>query len=142
MILGWAVTSKAATIRHYKADHCYGDSIAVGTCAYLHIPTTAHKNLGSCAIADFVSTRPFDHVVISAGINDQGLCVLPLRSKVHAQRVIWIIPAPINSGRAMVLQSMRIGDRFVTYACAGGCTKRNFHPASYAVVAAAVRRQW
>lgn len=125
------------------ADIVIGDSIALGTGHAMGLPTVARSGAGSCEIADWTPRRGrYGHAVISAGINDQGLCVLALRAALRAKRVIWILPAPINAGRSMVLAVMRKGDRSVSYRCAGPCTKANFHPASYAVVAASVRRVW
>lgn len=138
------VGSLAMCTHAFSADLALGDSIALGTGHALRMPTQAVTGAGSCAIADWRHRGSYGHVVISAGINDSGLCVLAVRASVRAMRVIWILPAPINGGREMVLQSMRIGDRFVSYTCPGkhGCTRSNFHPASYAAVARAVRRQW
>lgn len=126
----------------HARDLAVGDSIALGTGHALHVPTRAKVGAGSCAIADRMPRGAYDRVVISAGINDQGLCVQAVRAAVHARRVTWILPAPINGGRAMVLAVMRLGDRSVSYACAGGCSRSNFHPASYAVLARAVRASW
>ena len=123
-------------------DAAVGDSIALGTGHALHISTYARVNAGSCEIVRRVPRARYTHLVISAGINDNGACVAAVRARAKARIVIWILPAPINAGRAAVLAAMRPGDRSVSYACAGGCTKSNFHPASYAVVAKAIRNIW
>lgn len=119
-----------------------GDSIALGVGHALHAPTIARVGASSCWVLRHVPRRRYDRVVLSAGINDGGGCVAALRASVDAREVIWVLPAPINAGRAAVERAMRPGDRAVTYACYGGCTKTNFHPGSYAKVAAAVRRVW
>ena len=126
------------------ADLVAGDSIARGTGhAMTGVVIRARTSAGSCRIAKFGTwRRAWNHVVLSAGINDDGACVAALRARVKAQRVIWVLPAPINRGRAAVQAAMQPGDRAVSYACAGGCTKSNFHPASYAAVARDVRGQW
>ena len=124
------------------ADLAVGDSIAVGTGQALGVHTVARQNMGSCWIAGRVPGGSWDHAVISSGINDGGGCNALVRARVHAHVVTWILPAPINAGRGATLRAMRPGDRAVSYACAGGCSKTNFHPASYGVVAQAVRRSW
>ena len=121
-----------------------GDSIMVGTGHALGIPTYAKKSMGSCWIKNHVPLGHFDHAAISAGINDApGPCLVQIRQKLNARIVTWILPAPINSARAHVIAvSQQWGDRTVSYSCLGGCTKSNFHPASYAEVANAVRSTW
>jgi hypothetical protein len=131
----WAVTA-------YARDLVLGDSIAVGTGHALHEPTVALSGASSCWALRHAPKGAYDHVVISAGINDGGGCVARLRARVDARRVIWVLPAPINAGRAAVLAAMRPGDRAISYACRGGCTRSNFHPASYPAVARAVRGVW
>jgi hypothetical protein len=124
-------------------DLALGDSIALGTGHALGLPTVARKGAGSCRIARWGALRgSYGHVILSAGINDGGGCVASLRGRLQAKEVIWVLPAPINSGRVAVLRAMHPGDRAVTYACRGGCTRTNFHPGSYRDVAAAVRRVW
>lgn len=124
------------------ADLALGDCIALGTGHALRIPTQAKVSASSCRIADWRHGGSYNHVVISAGINDDGLCVQAVRASVRAKRVIWILPAPINDARSMVLASMRKGDRSVSYVCPGGCSKRSFHPKSYGVLASDIRRIW
>jgi len=126
------------------ADLALGDSIALGTGEALGVPTIARQSMGSCWIMDQTPTGYFDHVVVSAGINDPpGPCLNAIRAHLRAGAVVWILPAAINRARASVAAVASLwGDRTVSYACAGGCTKYNFHPASYATVAAAVRTAW
>jgi hypothetical protein len=121
-----------------------GDSIALGTGHALGIPTTARSGAGSCKIMSWVTRRHFDHVVLSAGINDNGKCVAALRARIHAEHVIEIIPADINHAAFAVWNSVKVyGDKYVVYECPGArCTRKNFHPASYQELAAAVRRVW
>lgn len=140
VILATTITTITTT---RGADIALGDSIALGTGHALHLPTVARVGAGSCEIAGWVPRRGgFAHVVLSAGINDSGRCVAGLRNALRAKRVIWILPAPINGGRAAVSRAMHPGDGAVNYTCKGGCTRSNFHPASYAKVASAVRRVW
>lgn len=126
------------------ADIVIGDSIAVGAGRALGIQTRARQGAGSCEIARrFKPAGNWGHIVISAGINDGGGCDLKVRSGLHARRVTWILPAPINAGALAAWQMVKLyGDGFVSYACHGPCTTRNFHPASYPAVAKAVRRDW
>jgi hypothetical protein len=124
------------------SDVAVGDSIALGTGHALGVSTYGRVGAGSCEIVRRVPRGAYAHAVISAGINDGGGCVAAVRARVRAGVVVWILPAPINPGRAAVLAAVRPGDGTVSYACAGPCTKSNFHPASYAVVAAAVRAAW
>ena len=127
------------------ADMAEGDSIAKGTGAALHVPTYARTSMGSCWIFHNTPGGHFDHVVLSAGINDPpGPCLEALRARLTAKSVVWILPAPINAARAHVYAvAARYGDRTVSYSCGrGGCTKRNFHPASYGQVAISVRNAW
>lgn len=128
----------------HAADFVFGDSIAQGAGRALHVPTAARQGAGSCEIARrFKPHSTYAHILISAGINDGGTCDLKVRSGLSARRVTWILPAPINSGALAAWNMVKLyGDGFVTYACKGVCTKSNFHPASYAVVARAVRRDW
>ena len=125
------------------ADAVVGDSIAKSVGAALGLPTQARVGAGSCEIAGYITARtPWDHLVISAGINDGGRCVAALRAEVHARRVIWVLPAPINPGRAAVIKAMRPGDGAVSYSCPGGCSRVSFHPASPPAVARAIRNVW
>ena len=136
------VSLTMCSILAHAGDMVVGDSIGIGTGHALGVSTYGRTGAGSCEIVRRVPQATYDHAVISAGINDGGACVGAVRAAVHAQSVVWILPAPINSGRAAVLAAVLLGDKTVSYACAGGCTKSNFHPASYAVVASAVRAAW
>lgn len=124
-------------------DAAVGDSIALGTGQALHVRTYARQNMGSCWIMRHEPLGPYHRLLISAGINDSGACVASLRASVRARYVTWVLPAPINAGTDAVWAAVKAyGDRFVEYTCPGECSKTNFHPASYGVVAAAVRRIW
>lgn len=137
-LLLWAAVSPSKA-----ADMAIGDSIALGTGRALHVPTRARVGASSCAIIAYVPDRAVRHMVISAGINDGGICDGAVRIRVHARRVTWVLPAPINAGALAAWRVVKLyGDGFVSYACRGPCTRRNFHPASYAAVAKAVRRDW
>ena len=137
MLWGMTTTTTRA------ADAVVGDSIAKSVGAALGLPTQARVGAGSCEIAGYITARtPWDHLVISAGINDGGRCVAALRAEVHARRVIWVLPAPINPGRAAVIKAMRPGDGAVSYSCPGGCSRVSFHPASPPAVARAIRNVW
>lgn len=117
-----------------------GDSIALGTGQAMGAHTVARVGMSSCWIADRAPRFEGEWAVISAGINDApGPCIERVRERLHAGRVVWVLPAPINGARAHVeAVAAAHGDRTVSYACAGGCSKANFHPASYAQVAATV----
>jgi hypothetical protein len=117
-----------------------GDSIALGTGGAMHAPTIARKSMGSCWIAAHTPRFRGAWAVISAGINDApGACVEAIRSRVRARRVVWILPAPINSARAHVeAVAAANGDRTISYSCPGPCSTSNFHPESYAALAGAV----
>ena len=134
----------AAIPKARAADLAVGDSIACGTGRALGLRTICREGAGSCEIAGWRVPQgtAWDRLVVSAGINDGGACVKALRGRLRAQRVIWILPAPINGGRDAVLKAMRPGDRSVSYECTGGCTKKNFHPASYDVVGDNIKDQW
>jgi hypothetical protein len=125
-------------------DLALGDSIGLGTGGALGVHTIARVNMGSCWVRDQTPSSHYDHVVISAGINDPpGGCLNAIRARLSAGQVVWVLPAAINSARASVAAvAARWGDRTVSYACAGGCTKSNFHPGSYARVAQDVRAAW
>lgn len=131
--------------RAHAENLAVGDSIAVGTGQALHVLTVAKINAGSCTwILPNAPSGSFEHVVISAGINDPpGSCIEAIRAKYAGVKVVWILPAPISSARAHVAAVARAnGDMTVSYRCRGRCTKTNFHPASYPSVAAAVQRAW
>jgi hypothetical protein len=137
LIGAWITMAKAQ-------DAALGDSIAEGTGRALGVPTYARVNSSSCWVLRHTPSGPFDHVVISAGINDApGACVKTLLDRLRARVVVVILPAPINTARANVeREAARHGFATVSYACPGGCSRRSFHPSSYAVVAAAVRSIW
>lgn len=128
----------------HARDLAVGDSIALGTGQALGVHTVARKNMGSCWIAGVAPGGSYDHVVISAGINDApGRCVEEIVAKYAGMGEVVILPAAINSARAHVAGvAARYGARTVSYSCDGGCTKSNFHPGSYRSVASAVRRAW
>ncbi len=113
----------------------WGDSLAVGTGAAMHVQTIARVGASSCAILRSAPAGHFDRVVISAGTNDPpGRCVAAARKAIRADRVVWILP--VNGARAHVLDIARAhGDRVVSYAP----SRRNWpHPASYGPLARAV----
>ncbi len=141
IIAGMAVWSHA----HAKPNSIFfGDSIACGTGTAAHrFPKVCVVGASSCTILGWLPAKgSFSHAIISAGINDSGACVAKIRATIRAKQIIWILPAPINEGRANVLKVLRSGDRTVSYACTGGCTKTNFHPGSYPKVWADVKKQW
>lgn len=125
-------------------DLAVGDSIALGTGQALHVRTVAHEGMGSCWILQHAPGGAFDHVLISAGINDApGRCIEQIRAKYAGAKVVWVLPAAINAARAHVASvAAAHGDKVVAYRCRGGCSKSNFHPASYPSVAAAVQNAW
>ena len=128
----------------YAQDMALGDSIAQSTGSALGVPTYAEVGASSCRILGTMPTGFYNHVVISAGINDApGACVDAIREKVRAKFVTWIVPAPINSAYSHVINvAAAHGDRTVGYLCWHGCTKWNFHPASPGTVANQVRAIW
>lgn len=129
----------------HARDISVGDSIAKGTGEALGVETHAVVGAGSCTIVGFWPGGHFDHAVVSAGINDAGKCVEQVRKRIDADVVVWILPANINAGyKAVRYVARAYGDRTVRYSCSGsrGCTKTNFHPASYAAVAKWVRIKW
>jgi hypothetical protein len=141
VVVFWALVILAASC--FANEVAIGDSIAAGTGKALGVETHAKVGAGSCAIIALVPGGHYDGAVISAGINDGGGCVGAVRAKVDADVIVWILPAPINPGYAAVRAvARRYGDRTVRYRCAGPCTRSNFHPASYQVVAKWVRIKW
>ncbi len=144
ILLGLVVLAFIVPVKAQAQDIALGDSIALGTGHALGVKTYAWTGASSCTILAYMPQGRFDHVVISAGINDPpGYCVEAIFDRIVARRVVVILPAEINSARARVaVQAARHGYATVSYACAGGCTKRNFHPGSYAAVARAVRSLW
>lgn len=132
-------------VRAQDVDAAIGDSIALGTGRAMGVAIYAWADAGSCTILQRVPALRFRNIVVSAGINDPpGECVeLLLVSLLHAERVVVILPAWVNSARANVLLvATRLHLPVVTYQCAGPCTIRNFHPASYADLAADVQAIW
>ena len=138
------VFSVSLVTKANAADLAYGDSIALGTGSALRVQVSAIVGASSCSIAARAPGGHYEHVVISAGINDPpGACLEAIRKAVSAGQVVWVLPAAINSARAHVLAvAQRWGDKTVSYSCAGGCSRRSFHPGSYAALAAEVRRAW
>jgi hypothetical protein len=125
------------------SDAMMGDSIALGTGHAMRVSTYAVTGIGSCAFVSHIPVASYENVGISIGINDGGACVAMVRAKVHAKRVVWILPAAINPGRGIVATvAADYHDGTIGYACKGGCSKVNFHPANYATVAKAMRRAW
>lgn len=125
-------------------DIAIGDSIALGTGHALGVPTNARARASSCWVLHHVTNNSYRYVVVSAGINDApGPCVRTLFARIKATRVVVILPAAINSARANVAHAAQdYGYLTISYACRGGCSKRNFHPGSYAVLAGGVRKLW
>jgi hypothetical protein len=125
-------------------DAAVGDSIALGTGRTLGVPTYASVGASSCKAVAYVPKRPVRFMVVSAGINDApGYCVQTLFAHIIARKVVVILPAAINSARGNVARlAAAHGYATVGYTCAGGCTVRNFHPASYSVLASNVRKLW
>lgn len=114
-----------------------GDSIALGTGTALHVETRARVGAPSCEILRKVPGGRYDVVVISAGVNDPpGRCLEAIRARVHARRIIWILPAPINSARAHIAAvACEHGDRTVSYVPG----RDHLHPRSYVELARRVR---
>ena len=128
------------------ADLAIGDSIALGTGQALGVRVIAVVGEPSCPNRYRVGIRArtpsgsFDRVVVSAGVNDPpGRCIAAIRARLRARRVVWILPAPVNSARrAVAAVAARWGDRTVSYVAG----RDHLHPASYAVLARAVRHAW
>jgi hypothetical protein len=125
-------------------DAAIGDSIALGVGSALKVATYAKVGASSCRISASLPHTAFNHVVVSAGINDApGLCVGDILKRIHARQIVVILPAPINSARANVAaEAAAYGALTVSYECLGGCSKRSFHPASYRALARTVRALW
>lgn len=140
----WKALAVLLGLSSPPGDAAIGDSIALGTGSALGVPTYARSSMSSCWVLRHLPNQSFDRVVISAGINDApGRCVDDILSRVQARHVVVILPAPINSARAHVAAvAAAHGAQTLAYACHGGCTRSNFHPGSYAVVAQDVRRLW
>lgn len=133
------------SIQHAHAqDGSIGDSIAAGTGRALGVKTQARVGASSCWLLHHVTEWSFRYVVVSAGINDApGPCVSAIFQRIVAKRVVVILPAPINTAYANVSRlALSHGFATIRYRCAGGCSKSNFHPASYTVLAAGVRHLW
>jgi hypothetical protein len=125
-------------------DAAIGDSIALGTGNALHVPTYAWIGASSCEILSKMPSGPFGHVVISAGINSPSSpCLAEIIEKVQAKQITMIVPANINLSHQQVIDLANL-HRFhmVEYSCKGGCSKSNFHPGSYSVVARDVQTTW
>jgi hypothetical protein len=132
------------TQQAHAQDAAIGDSIAFGVGQALHVPTQAWVGASSCYVLHHVTHEFYRYVVVSAGINDPpGPCVRELLRSIVAQRIVVILPAPINSARANVArQAIARGADTIAYDCRGGCNAHNFHPGSYAVLAQRVREIW
>jgi hypothetical protein len=105
-----------------------GDSLAVGFGQASHVRTIARVGISSCVIARMVPSEQFDTALLSAGTNDPpGRCVEQVRERVHARRVIWIVP--VNGARQHVLSvASEHGDGTLYYSP----SKRGWpHPARY-----------
>ena len=144
MGLFWLFASWDKAQAYTLEDHVFGDSIACGTGAALRVPTTCRVGQSSCWVLHHVTNKPYRYVAVSAGINDApGPCVRAILRRIVAQRIVVILPAPINSARANVeVAAVQYGAYPISYACKGGCSKRNFHPDSYSALARGVRGLW
>lgn len=135
--LGLAALLLASTA--HAEDLAVGDSIAVGTGQALHVRTAARVGASSCAILGLAPGGAFEHVVISAGINDPpGSCIESIRQRYAGAKVVWIVPARTAARAHVIALAAKYGDRSVYYRAGGD----NTHPRSYPSVAAAVRHAW
>ena len=98
-----------------------GDSLAVGFGQASQVTTIARVGEPSCpnrsrkGIVNMVPSEQFDTVLISAGTNDPpGHCLEQIRARVHARKVIWVVP--VNGARGHVLQvAAQHGDGLLYY---------------------------
>jgi hypothetical protein len=105
-----------------------GDSLAVGFGQASHVRTIARVGISSCVIARMVPSEQFETALLSAGTNDPpGRCVEKVRERVHARRVIWVVP--VNGARSTVLRVANAhGDGLLYYTP----SQRGWpHPARY-----------
>lgn len=145
MRLGIIVLATLFSAHAWAENASIGDSIALGTGKALHVKTYAKAGKSSCWILDHeVPAHKLHDAVVSAGINDEpGPCVGRLFDAIQADKVVVILPAPINTARANVeAQAEAHGFKTISYQCKGGCSKTNFHPASYRSVGRAVKLIW
>jgi hypothetical protein len=135
----WALIVLALSCASASASNlAIGDSLAVGAGAALGVPTIAGVSWSSCFIARVTPRARYDHVVISAGVNDPpGRCIAAIRARISAGSVVWL--RPVNgAGPTVDRVAAAHGDTVLTYATG----RDHVHPGSYGAVAAAVRRAW
>lgn len=120
-------------------DLALGDSIALGTGQALHIRTSAVEGAGSCAILGHSPSGSFEHVVISAGVNDPpGSCVEAIVQKYRGARIVMIVPSKTSAAGHIKSVAAKYGAKAVYYRVGAD----GVHPRSYPSVAATVRRAW
>lgn len=118
---------------------CLGDSLGEGVRALLTCVALTHVGDSSRTILARTPTAHYDNVVISAGTNDPpGAYVAAIRSKLHATRVVWILP--VNAARPRVSS---IAASYGDTVCAYVASRTGWpHPVSYGPLAACIRKAW
>lgn len=116
-----------------------GDSLTVGVSQIIHANRVVAKvGMSSCWIAKRAPTKEYDIAILSAGTNDvPGPCIERLRNKIHAHKVIWIVP--VNGARQHVLSVAAAHGDSVAYYIPSK-SKRVFpHPNSYRPLAKTIK---
>jgi hypothetical protein len=94
--------------------------------------------MGSCRIRSVVPHGLTGWVILSAGVNDAGVCSAQVRDLVgDAAKVIWIIPPErygLARDRMLSAGQAHYGDKFVVYAPG----KDGLHPRSYSELVRAI----
>lgn len=126
-----------ATTAFASTKEIVGDSLTVGVSQIIHADKVVAKvGMSSCWIANRAPIEQYDVAILSAGTNDPpGRCVEKLRNKIHASKVIWIVP--VNGARQHVLSVAASHGDSVAYYTPG---KRSWpHPNSYRPLAETIK---
>lgn len=120
-----------------------GDSLAVGVGAQFGgCVVSARVGAPTSAMPPMIPARTWDVVILSAGSNDAQAPDLDdrlrrLRARVHATRVVWILPYHRAAATTVAMIAQERGDAFLD--AARFPSRDGIHPASYPQVAAALK---
>lgn len=118
-----------------------GDSIAVGVGQAAGCVLGARVGVSSSYISNHVISSDNEVAVISAGSNDPRNPSLrknleKIRSKIHSNRVVWILPYDRSAARIVKSVAITHGDGYIDLS--DYRTRDGVHPSNYRAIANAL----